>query len=102
MDYQEAISIVESEWREDDGFFWNIRQGQFIQTDFDRALYNISSISIPEDAMIPKRLDSLLWIIPLFMTWRETGLTQFGTDAATYEKASNAMTNEIERLLGFP
>jgi hypothetical protein len=102
MDYQEAISLVESEWRDDDGFFWNIHQGQFIQTEFDRALYKISSITIPEDAIIPRRLVSLLWFIPLFMTWHETRVTEFGTDAATYKKASNAMTNEIERLLGFP
>lgn len=102
MNYKEAISMIEFEWQPEHGFFWNIRQGLFSEVEFTRALNKVSSISIPDEADLPKRLVSLLWYIPIFMHWQIERVGESGGDIAAYVKAITKMSNEIERLLGVP
>ncbi|MGH9966429.1 MAG: hypothetical protein ACREBG_01150 [Pyrinomonadaceae bacterium] len=61
MNYEDAIQKTESEWEPDAGFFWNIRQGLFSEAELQWALTKVSSISIPDGALVSKRLGSLLW-----------------------------------------
>lgn len=102
MSYENAIVELESEWSPDNGFFWRIRQGQFVSSDFTRALKKISAISIVENAEVPRRLVSLLWYVPLFMHWQEDRVREAGSDPKAYARAITSMSNEIERLLGVP
>lgn len=102
MNYQEVITTIEFEWEPDKGFFWHIRQGLFSDVEFSRALKKISSISVPDDALIPKRLVSLLWYIPSFMHWQVERVEEAGGDMSAYIKAITAISNEIERVLGVP
>ena len=69
---------------------------------FERTLRKLSSLSIAEEAEIPRRLVSLLWYIPLFMEWQTEQVQESGGDAIAYEQAITLMTNEVERLLGLP
>jgi hypothetical protein len=102
MSYENEIDALESEWSPEDGFFWRVRQGHFIPSEFERALKKVSAISIAEGADVPRRVVSLLWYIPLFMQWQVERVQESGGDVAAYAKAITTMTNEIERLLGVP
>ncbi|MCZ7647425.1 MAG: hypothetical protein M5U26_19575 [Planctomycetota bacterium] len=102
MSYEDEIRELESEWMPEDGFFWKIRQGQFSEEDFRRALTKVSNIPIPNDALLPRRLVSLLWYIPLFMQWQTERVQENGGDIPGLSMAITTMTNKIERLLGVP
>ena len=102
MNYENAIAELESEWSPEDGFFWQIRQGHFAADEFERAYRKVSSISISEDAEVPRRLVSLLWYVPLFMMWQTDRVCESNGDQLAYSKATAAMSKEIERLLGVP
>ncbi|MBI5500709.1 MAG: hypothetical protein HY907_10745, partial [Deltaproteobacteria bacterium] len=77
-------------------------QGQFEPAVFRRVLQKVASLSIGEDAQLPRRIVSVLWYIPLFMHWQVERIQEGGGDTAAYAKAISEMTNEIERLLGVP
>ena len=102
MNFEREIESLESEWSPDDGFFWRVRQGRFEPAKFQRALEKVASISIAEEAQLPRRVVSLLWYIPIFMQWQLERVQEVGGDIPAYAKAITAMTNEIERLLGVP
>lgn len=102
MSYEKEIDVLESEWSPEDGFFWRIRQGHFSPSDFDRALKKVSSVNIEENAVVPRRVVSLLWYIPLFMQWQLERVQENKGDVTAYTAAITTMTNEIERLLGVP
>ena len=102
MSYEKEIEALESEWAPEDGFFWHIRQGEFIPGEFERTLKKISSISIGEEADVPRRIVSLLWYVPLFMQWQLERVRENKADEVAYAAAIARMTNEIERLLGVP
>jgi hypothetical protein len=102
MSYEKAIAELEAEWSPEAGFFWRIRQGRFDTSDYRRALATVSAIRISEDAELPRRLVSLLWYAPIFMSWQEERVRERGGDMVAYGKAVSAMNNEIERLLGVP
>lgn len=102
MNHERDTGALESEWSPEDGFFWRIRQGEFAASDFDRALAKVSAICIREDAVLPRRLVSLLWYIPLFMQWQVERVQEKGGDMRAYVSAVTKMRNEVERLLGVP
>lgn len=102
MNEAEIIRTLESEWKIEQGFFWQIRQGVFVEKEFQRALMKVSSIRDLEDTRLNRRLVSLLWYIPLFMQWQVERISENGGDADAYIRALTTMTNEVERLLGTP
>lgn len=96
------VDLLESEWSEEDGFFWHIREGHFVPDSFARALRTVRSISMEEDALVPRRIVSLLWYIPTFMYWQVERVRESGGNTAEYSNAIATMTSEIERVLGVP
>ncbi len=102
MSYEKEIDALESEWSPEDGFFWRVRQGHFNPNDFERALKKLATITMAEDADVPRRLVSLLWYIPLFMQWQVERVQENKGDVNAYMAAITKMTNEVERVLGMP
>lgn len=102
MDYDKEIAALESEWSPDGGFFWRVRQGQFFVDRFQVVIEKISQISVREDAALPRRLISLLWYAPLFMSWQIERVHENGGDDEAYRRAIDLLTSEIERILGIP
>jgi len=100
MTYEQICEALDLEWSPGDGFFWQIREGRFPIQSFVRAFDRVSSISISEDALIPRRVVSLLWYIPLFMDWQTERIREAGGDVDEFVRATSRMTAEIERLLG--
>lgn len=96
------IGPLEAEWELDTGFFWKLRQGEFEQTDFRRALAVVGALKLSEGGVLPRRVVSLLWYIRIFMVWQEARLIESGHDLQAYQAAASQLTEEIERLLGIP
>jgi hypothetical protein len=102
MNYADLIAAVELEWEPDTGFFWRACQGQFDPEGFQRARSKLGAVTFDENAQLPRRLVSLLWYIPIFLSWRIDRVRESGGDCQAYSQATAAMTNEVERLLGVP
>ena len=101
MRFEREIALLETEL-EETGFFWRIRDGVFDPDDFDRALRKLSSISIRDDDLLPRRLVSILWYLPLLMTWQVERIRESGGDVAAFQRATTQVTNVVEQLLGVP
>ena len=96
------IKDIESEWEAEEGFFWKVRQGDFEEAQAHRALSKITAVPGLTDQLIPRRLVSVLWYVPLFMEWQIDRVRANGGDIAEYTIAINKFTAEIERILGVP
>ena len=102
MSSSDSIASFEAEWDLDTGFFGKARQGQFDPLGFERTHKKLQNLVIDEVADIPRRLVSLLWYMPLFLSWQTERVQEKGGDVKSYIQAITAITNEIERLLGTP
>lgn len=102
MNYTDFIKAIEAEWEPESGFFWKVRQGDFDAQAFARLREKLRTRRIDDDAELPRRLVSVLWYIPLFMSWQVDRVRESSSNASGYEEAVTAATNEIERLLGLP
>jgi hypothetical protein len=99
----DVISRIEQEWSSSDGFFYYLRQGLFDPPSYDRLMRLLASFSeLDEDAVLPRRLISLLWYIPSFMMWQRERVAEAGGDVSSLDKAATLIHNELERILGVP
>src|SRR5690349_5132340 len=96
MNYDTVVSELEAEWAIGDGFFWRLRQGEFVTDQFERALRTLKAITIAEHSEVPRRVVSLLWYVPIFMHWQTERVRESNGDVAAYARAITAMTNEVE------
>ena len=101
-DYRDAIAELESFWEPDDGVFWRLRHGQFVEADVMAFVQYLDGLEVPEDAILPRRLVSLLWYVPLVMQWQADRVLEAGGDRVAHSRTITAVTNELERLLGVP
>ena len=51
--------------------------------------------------MIPRRLVSLIWYIPIFMTWQAERV-KGSVDIQEYQRIANQIEGKIEEILGIP
>jgi hypothetical protein len=79
MAYDAKIEFLEAEWAPGAGFFWQLRQDHFAPDASDRVLEALRTISVEEETLLPRRLVSLLWYIPLFMQWQAHRLREGGS-----------------------
>jgi len=102
MNINDFINAIETEWEPDSGFFWKVRQGDFDRQGYTRTLSKLQAMTIDANRDLPRRLVSVLWYIPLFMSWQVERVREAGGDDKDYQIAITAATNEVERLLGTP
>lgn len=96
------IDGLGSYWDLSDGAMYRLRQGKFDVAGIDDLIGFLRTISIPDDATIPKRLVSLLWIMPTFMEWQIDRVIEHGGSADELRKRIVLVRNELERILGGP
>jgi hypothetical protein len=102
MNFDTAIVELESFWDPDEGVFWQLRQGKFIESEVNRFLVWLRQFKIDGDAALPRRFVSLLWYVPLFMQWQVDRVKDTGGDVIAYSKIIVEVSNELERILGTP
>jgi len=103
MKNEEFIALIEAEWDLDNGFFGRLRQGEFDRTGHSRCKQTLERIQseIGNAETISRRLVSLVWYIPLFMSW-QTERVKGGVEPREYEKAANEIQTLVQGILGVP
>jgi hypothetical protein len=103
LDFDQAIRELESFWDSDHGgVFWELRQGKFVEKDVISVAAWLERCHVEGAASLPRRFVSLLWYIPLFLDWQKERVVEAGGDSAAYERVSNLVANQVERILGVP
>jgi hypothetical protein len=102
VEFENAIAELESFWEPDKGVFWQLRQGNFVESELRRFLAWIGRLQVEEEVALPRRLVAMLWYLPLFMQWQTDRVRTAGGDLAAYSRAITEVTNELERILGVP
>jgi|SRR5712671_2880040 len=96
-------SFLEREWSKPQGFLGRAREGQFDPEDGKRFVVGLKAIRLPaESKVMDRHLVSLLWYIPLFLSWQRDRIIENGGDAASFEKVSNEVQTLVEEILGVP
>jgi len=62
----------------------------------------LSAIDVNDSTAIPRRVVSMLWYMPLFMSWQNEQVSESGIDRQSFELAANRIQEQIERILGVP
>jgi len=96
--YQDEL---EAAWELDTGFLGCLRAGVFDPVLYADFLATLSRIHVEEHALLPRRLVTLLWFIPLFMEW-QTGHITKSMPPKDYQAARTRVEAQLERILGFP
>lgn len=101
MTEAESIESLEREWSPPDGFMFVLRQGLFDPFAYERVLALLRSL--PElGEVVSRRLVSLLWYLPTFVSWQQERVMEAEGDLAALARAEVEIRNEVERLLGVP
>ncbi|MFO0858101.1 MAG: hypothetical protein U0640_12180 [Phycisphaerales bacterium] len=103
MKNQELISLIEAEWDLDDGFFGKLRNGHFDHIAYQRCKQSLERVQreVGKSETISRRLVSLIWYIPLFMTWQADRIGH-ETNSCTYEDVSNEIQSIVQAILWVP
>jgi hypothetical protein len=99
---QRWIAGLESEWSEPNGFLCRVRQGSFVSSHAESLLKILEEMGTPGDRAIERRLISLVWYLPIFLTWQSERILEWGGDPAAYERLVNRVQDLVERILGVP
>ncbi len=103
MNNEELIALIEAEWDLDNGFLGRLRQGQFDRACYSRCSQALERIQreVRNGDSMSRRLVSLLWYIPLFMSWQAERV-KGSIDAQEYQRIANQIEGKLEEILGVP
>jgi hypothetical protein len=102
MDAAEAIKLLEGQWEQPEGFLGRLREGEFDPAGFERFEQLLKSINRHQDEVINRRLVSLLWYAPTFMSWQRERVDEQGGNIEELDMAINRTHNLLEEILGVP
>lgn len=98
----EIISALESEWEKPDGFLGSLRLGNFHREHFERFISLLNTINFEGQSQLCRKLVSLLWYIPIFMSWQRERVKKQAGSLSEFDVACNRVQECIERILGVP
>lgn len=105
MNEKEIIQILNNCWDEN-GFFEKLRYNNELDLNSGQNLLkSLKKFVIKEDInQINRELVRLLWYAPQFMDWQEERLIEniSENEFKTYQSLSGKLSQEIERILGYP
>lgn len=91
---------LEKAW--EDGFFFDLRYGRFNEKAYQQLKYTFDTSAKEDIDVSDKRLISLLWFIPLFISWQTERLEENGVSKSIISDISNYFYNQCEQILGLP
>jgi hypothetical protein len=72
MDLEEIVRKVELAWSSPSGSLFQLRGGTFDRAGLNDLLHVLRQVEVAEDLdVLPRRLVSLLWYMPLFIQWQK-------------------------------
>ncbi|RKH46255.1 hypothetical protein D7Y23_24230 [Corallococcus sp. AB050B] len=96
----QAQEELDAAWSDEDGFLVQLRMGNFDSSKADALLTILKRMELGGSDPLSRRVVSLLWYLPLFMSWqRERVEPKSLSELAKFEAR---VTNEVERLFGVP
>ena len=99
---EKVIQRLESLWG-DGLFFDNVRRGKFLDREGEDLIDVIKSLTIEEDDLVPKRLVSLLWYVPIFLEWQKGRVREINpARSSAYDHFVTNVINQMEKALGVP
>lgn len=101
MIFEQIIEQLENEW-DRDGFLGRLRQGKFDPVEGDKFLEFLEQINLSEVNSVPKRFLSLIWYLPIFLTWQRDRVSDVSSNIEEYEKFITNVHNSLEESLGTP
>lgn len=101
MDICAIVEQLDAEW-DTNGFFDRVRNGDYDAVRGQVGLATLRTISIGDEDMVPKRLLSLLWYLPSFLSWQTERIADKSGDRAAYERFVTEVLNALEQALGVP
>jgi hypothetical protein len=101
MDLNVVVERLDVEW-DTNGFFDSVRNGHYDAKRTQTVLDLLRAIHVNEEEMVPKRLVSLLWLLPSFLGWQAERIAEKGGDKAAYERFATEVHNILEVVLGTP
>lgn len=101
LDIKQVIENLEKEW-DIGGFLENVRRGQFVASKGDRFLDLLDNIDLNNVDLVPKRLLSLIWYIPIFIEWQRDRVQETGHNVLKYDQFVTKVQNTLENVIGVP
>ncbi|MCK1735944.1 hypothetical protein IVA79_18875 [Bradyrhizobium sp. 138] len=101
MIFAAIVEQLEAEWNAD-GFFDRVRNGNYDAVRGQAVLAVLRAIEIGDEDLVPKRLVSLLWYLPSFLSWQTERIAEKGGDHAAYERFVTEVESALEDVLGVP
>lgn len=101
MTIAEIIEKLEAEW-DTNGFFDRVRNGDYDAIRGQAVLAVLRAIKIGDEDVVPKRLVSLLWYLPSFLSWQTERIAERGGDRAAYGRFVTEVENILQDVLGVP
>lgn len=101
MNSEQLVLYLERQW-DDGGFLDAVRGGVFDREAASGFIESLRKVSIEED-LVPKRLVSLLWYMPLFLNWQAERVTEISdVSSSSYRQFVTAVENVLEDVIGVP
>jgi hypothetical protein len=101
MDIYQFTGCLDLQW-DSEGFLGQLRDGHYVPDAGRDFLELLKQIEIKENDLIPKRLVSLLWYLPIFLLWQADRIYESGGNSTEYKLFVNQVTNILEDRLGVP
>ena len=101
MTLDETLAALEREW-DCDGFLDHVRRGVFERHEGEEFLALIKAINIDDEALVPKRMLSLVWYLPSFMEWQRERVQEVCGRKAEYDRFLTEVQNAMEDVFGVP
>lgn len=101
MNFEQIVDRLDEEW-DRDGFLGKLRQGKFNPKEGDEFLDLLKQIDLSELNSVPKRFLSLIWYLPIFLTWQVDRVKGVSLNGEKYERFITEVQNALERSLGVP
>ena len=102
MTTQSLIDELDKEWDDENGFFGRLRSGFFDQRSFEHVVQILQSVKGGDTECLDRRLVSLTWYIPLFMSWQRERVEEQDGNIKGLDVATNKATSLLEEILGVP
>lgn len=81
MNLAEATRWLDAAWDlERDVFFYKLRQGSFVESEFEDLKQVLRATELPIDGRLNTEFVTLVWMIPLFMIWQTERVVESGFD----------------------